>query len=892
MTKVRAGQSQVLCLRGEAGVGKTALMDYLLERASGCRIARATGIESEMELAFAGLHQLCTPMLDCLGRLPGPQRNALAAVSGLTAGGPVDRFLVGLSVLSLLAEVAEEQPLVCLIDDAHWLDRVSAQTLAFVARRLMAERIALVFVVRDPSDHEFAGLPELVIRGLADADAHALLDSVISGPVDERIRGRIVAETRGNPLALQEYSQGLTSAELAFGFGLPDSMPTAGRLEQGFLRRLQPLPRDTRQLLLTAAVEPLGDVTLLWRAVERLGVGVDAAAPAEAAGLIELGPRVRFRHPLVRSAACRAAGVRDLQQVHRALAEVTDSDLDPDRRAWHRAFAAVGPDEGVAAELARSADRARSRSGIAAAAAFMARATELTPDPARRGVRALAAARAKFDAGVPQATLELLASAELCPLDTLQQARLERLRAQLIFARRRGNDSPPLLLDAAKRLEPLDIGLARETYLEALGAGIRAGCLHEGLEMREVADAARAAPPGPAPPRALDLLLDGLAMRFTDGYAAGVPPLRRALQAFAREQESREEDMLWHWLASPVAAEVWDDEAWHQLTTRAVRSARNAGALTVLPMALMNLAGAHLHAGQFASVSALTEEANAINEATGQPPFLSTSLVLVAWRGQETQALQLIEAGIHDATARGDGRTISLAEFARAVLYNGLGRYQAALIAAQRACEHDDLGLVNWALTELVEASARSGRLDVAAAALWQLEERTRAGGTNWALGIEARSRALVSDDDVAEHSYREAIERLTNSRITVHLARAQLVYGEWLRRESRRVDARVQLRAAHEVFSRIGADGFAERTRRELLATGERVRKRTVEMLDEFTAQEAQIARLAGDGHTNPEIGAELFISPRTVEWHLRKVFTKLGISSRKELRGALRDT
>jgi DNA-binding CsgD family transcriptional regulator len=888
---VRAGQSRVLVVRGEAGVGKSALLEHLVARASGCRIAPAAGVESEMELAFAGLHQLCAPLLDRLARLPDPQSDALRTAFGLSAGEPPDRFLVGLAVLSLLAEVAEDRPLICVIDDAQWLDLVSAQTLTFVARRLLAERVALVFAVREPSDgFEFAGLPELVVRGLANGDARALLDSVIVGPVDERVRDRIVAETRGNPLALLELPRGLTPAELAGGFGLPGSLSLAGRIQRGFLRRLEPLPLDTRRLLLTAAADPVGDATLLWRALERLGIGEDSAAPAEAAGLIELGALVRFRHPIVRSTAYRAASLHDRQEVHRALAEATDQDVDPERRAWHRAHAAVGPDEVLAGELEDLAARAQGRGGLAAAAAFLARAVELTPDPVRRATRALAAAQAKFDAAAPAAAFELLATADLAPLDELHRARLVRLRAQITFTRTRGADAVPLLLAAAKRLEPVDAGLARETYLEALVASIFAGRLGGSGDLQEVAAAARAAPGSPGTPRASDLLLDGLATRYTDGYAAGLAPIRRALDAFARGHGPGDQGLRLLLMAWPAAHEVWDDESWDQLTMRPVTLARDAGALTVLPIFLLYRAAVEIYAGEFAAASVLCAEADAIVDATGNTRWQGTSLLLAAWRGQEAATLKRADASIQAATARGEGRAICMAELSRAVLYNGLGRYQDALAAAQRACEHEDFGMVNWPLTELVEAGVRGGRLDVATTALSRLEQRTRAAGTDWALGIQARSRALVVDGEDADILYREAIERLARSRIVVHRARAQLLYGEWLRREHQRVNAREQLRAAHETFSRIGAEAFAERARRELLATGETVHKRTAETLYELTAQEAQIAQLAVDGCTNPEIGAQLFISPRTVEYHLRKVFTKLDIRSRKQLRAALR--
>jgi DNA-binding CsgD family transcriptional regulator len=835
LQRVRAGQSSVQVLRGEAGVGKTALLTYVAERAAECRIARVAGVESEMELAFAGLHQLCAPMLDGLEALPSPQRDALRIAFGMQDGAAPDRFIVALATLSLLAGAAEVEPLVCLVDDVQWLDRASAQTLAFVARRLLAERIAVVFAVREPNDvNELNGLPELVVAGLADDDARSLLASAMPGRLDEHVRDQIVAETRGNPLALLELPRGLTPAELAGGFGLPDARPLASRVEETFVQRVQSLPRETQRLLLVAAAEPVGDVSLLWRAAERLGIRGDAGKPAEAAALIDLGIRVRFRHPLVRSAAYRAADFRDRQDVHLALAEATDPDTDPDRRAWHRAQAASGPDEAVADELERSAGRAQARGGAAAAAAFLARAAELTPDPAGRGRRAVAAAQAKFDAGASDAALELLATAELAPLDELQRARLERLRAEIVFARTRGGDAPALLFDAARRLEPLDAAMARETHLEAMVAAMYAGRLGDRPGVREAAEAARAAPATPQPPSAIDLLLDGLATRFTEGYAAGVPPLRRALDAFRGVEGLTARDARWLWLACRMAQDLWDDELWYELATRGLRVARETGALRVLP--------------------------------TG-----------------------LLEAGLPLARARGEGMALGVADWVTALLYNGGGRYAEALAAAQRGCEQDDAGLFAWNLVELIEAGVRSGAADAAAEALDRLSARTQASGTDWALGIEAGSRALLSDGRAAETLYREAVERLARSRGVVHLARAQLTFGEWLRRENRRVDAREQLRAAYDSFSRIGTEAFAERARHELVATGETAPRRTEETRDVLTPQEAQIARMASDRQTNPEIGAKLFISPRTVEYHLRKVFTKLDISSRKELRSAL---
>jgi DNA-binding CsgD family transcriptional regulator len=887
VARTQAGESQVRVVRGEAGIGKTALLDYLLARASGCRIARSAGVESEMELPFAGLHQLCAPLLARVGGLPGPQRDALGTAFGLSDGAPPDRFLVGLAVLSLLADVAEEQPLICLIDDAQWLDRVSAQTLAFVARRLLAERVAVVFAVREPSEeHELDGLEEIVVRGLSDRDARALLDSVIVGPVDERVRDRIVAETRGNPLALLELPQGLTPAELAGGFGLPDAMSLTSRIEERFIQRLEPLSVETRRVLLAAAAEPLGDVSLLWRAVERLGIDAEAVALAEATGLIEIGTRARFRHPLVRSAAYRSASPADRQEVHRALAEATDPDLDPDRLAWHRAHAAAGPDEEVAAQLERSAGRAQTRGGVAAAAAFLERAVVLTPEPARRASRALAAGQAKHEAGAPDAALALLGIAEAGPLDELQRARVELLRAQIAFASSHGRDAPPLLLAAAKKLEPLDVGLARDTYLDALTAALFVGRLSSDLE--DVARAARMAPAPPGSPRAPDLLLDGLAQLVTEGYAAGAPILKRALSLFRNEDISTEEGLRWLWLAGRVAMALWEDETWQLLASRHVRLARDAGALTVLPLALRSRILVHVYAGELDEGAALLEEAQAVTDATGSQLGLYGDISNAAWRGREAEASELIKATMEAVESRGEGMGVT-SQFTGALLYNGLARYSDALAAAKLACEYDDLGVFGWALTELVEAAVRSGEPVLAADAVERLSETTRASATDWGLGIEARCRALLSEGESAERLYLEAIERLSHTRIRPASARSHLLYGEWLRRENRRSDARNELRTAYEEFTAMGIDGFAERARRELSATGGTVRKRTPETRDELTAQEAQIARLAGHGRTNPEIGAELFISPRTVEWHLRKVFSKLDIGSRQELHRVL---
>jgi DNA-binding CsgD family transcriptional regulator len=894
LDSVRARQSQVLVLCGEAGIGKTTLLDYVEAHASGCHVARATGIESEMELSFAGLHQLSAPMLDRLEHLPAPQREALEIAFGVSSGSAPDRFRVSVAALGVVSAFAEKQPLVCLIDDAQWLDRASAQVLGFVARRLLAEPVALVFAVREPVEMpELAGLETLDVRALSAPDSRALFDFAIPSRVDERVKDRIVAESRGNPLALQEISRAGVLDRLAGGYGATDAAPLATRIEKSFQLQALGLPDETRRLLRTAAAEPLGDVALLWRAADRLGIPADAAAPAEAAGLIELrAGHVYFRHPLIRAALHAVGTAPERREIHAALAEATDPAVDPDRRAWHRALAALEPNEELAVELEQSAARAQARGGLVAGAAFLERAALATPDAARRTVRLLSAAAARFEAGMPDSAHELIVRAASGPVDELQRARMDRLRAEIVFARERGSDAPRLLLDVAKRLDPLDAGLARDTYLEAIGAAIFAGRL--GLGAREATSAAVAAPPAPQPPRLTDLLLEAVTTRFTRGYAASIGLLRQALGAFRRQAASSEGRPTWLWTACPVAPEplasdLWDDETWHELAETAVRIARDAGALAVLPIALCYRANVHVHAGEFAAASVLLEEADAITMATGNAPLRYGVLALAAWRGDEGPASSVIEQCRKDATMRGDGRALGLIGYVTAVLNNGLGRYDAALAGAEEACEHEDLGFYGWSLVELIEAAARIGAYEKANDALQELEERARAAGTNWGLGMLYRSKALLGDGEAADALYRESIERLERCRIVVHAARAHLVYGEWLRRENRRVDAREQLRTAFTMLSDIRADAFAERARRELVATGETVRKRSSDSSSTLTAQEAQVAWLAAEGRSNPEIAGRLFISPRTAEYHLRKVFGKLGISSRRELRGAL---
>ncbi len=883
---VRAGESRALVVHGEPGVGKTALLEYLAGQASGCRVVHAGGIQSEMELAFAFLHQLCAPMLDRLERLPAPQRDALRTAFGLSAGPAPDRFLIGLATLGLLSEMAGERPLVCIVDDEQWLDSASAQVLGFVARRLGAESVGLVFGARVPTG-DLAGLPELVIGGLREDDARTLLDSALTGPLDTLIRDQIVAEAHGNPLALLELPRGWTAAELAGGFGLPGAVPLAGRIEESFRRQLGALPAQPRRLLQLAAAEPTGDPVLVWRAAGRLGICAEAAGPAVEAGLAEFGVRVRFRHPLVRSAAYQSAPMDDLREIHAALAEVTDPASDPDRLTWHRAAATAAPDEGVATELERSAGRAQARGGLSAAAAFLERAMLLTPDPGRRADRAIAAAEAKHQAGAPEVAAELLVIAEAGPLEELARARISLLRGQMAFSAGNSSDTPRLLIDAARRFEALDTRLARETYLEALSAALLGHRTSQigTLEIARAARGATAAPPSDS--RAPDLLLEGMATLITDGYETGVPAVQRALSVFRDGDLPIGEQLRWLFVATRCAIDIWDDESWRDLAIRQVELARAVGALSLLPFAITQRFGMHLHAGEFATVAQLVDEFSVLKEATatGLPDF--GTMMLAAWQGRSREAFRLIDEFITDMSERGQGYGVSLPYYTASVLYNGLGRYADAMASAELASEQrDDLAFANLALAELIEAAVRGGQPERAAAAMRRLTELTLPSGTAWGWGVAARSRALLSEGDEAERLYREAIGHLSSAPARTELARAHLLYGEWLRRQRRRREAREHLHTARDMLEAMGMDAFAERAGRELRATGETARKRTAAAKDEeLTAQEAQIARLAREGLSNPEIGSRLFISARTVQYHLGNIFAKLGIASRSQL-------
>jgi DNA-binding CsgD family transcriptional regulator len=883
LATARGGHGATIVLLGDPGVGKTALFEYVVEAGEGFRVIRTAGVEGEMELDFAALQQLCSPILGFAEQLPGPQREALDVAFGLSAGDASSPFLVGLAVLGLLAETAEERPLLCLIDDAQWLDGASARATAFVARRLLAERVALAVATRDPAGG-FARFPQLRVEPLGRRDARALLQSALAARLDEPVLERIVAETGGNPLAILELPRGLSPAQLAGGFGLP-AAPLSTGIERSFTRRLARLPRDAGRLLLLAAAEPLGDPALLWRAAQRLGIPDTAAHALESEGLLTLDGAVAFRHPLVRSAVYGTAEPNERREVHRALAEATDPELDPDRRAWHRAQAASVPDEELATELERSAGRAQARGGFAAGAAFLERAAALTPEPTHRARRLLAAAAAERDAGDLEAALALLAEVDPRALDELGNARVDLLQAQIALEQRRAGDAGSLFLSAASRFEPLHPELACETYLEALG-----GAMTSDVEVvggaQAVAAAARAAQSGAVPTRTVDVVLDAFASRLIDGFAAAAPTLARALELLlatdiAAGDISRRLSLSSSRDGNMVALELWDDEAVHLLATRQVQVARDTGALTHLEFALSFLARSHMLAGELTSAALLLDEARSIAEATGNPALVNAPMILAAWRGDEAQASELIEASAEEAAAR---RWTSN-NYARAVLYNGLGRHDAGRRAAWEAFQPDPIGYGSLLLPELAEAASRTADNALLERALKWLSQRTGVLNSRWANGIEARVRALLSEGDVADDLYRESIVSLSGTRVRLELARTQLLYGEWLRRERRRLDAREQLRAALEAFTGMGAQALAGRAERELLATGEHARKRTVDTMGQLTPQETQISRLVAEGHTNREIAAQLFISPSTVEYHLRKAFRKLGVKSRTQL-------
>jgi DNA-binding CsgD family transcriptional regulator/tetratricopeptide (TPR) repeat protein len=885
--------SGALVLRGETGIGKTALLEHAISSADDFLVVRALGIESEMELGFAGLHQLVLPFLPHLDRLPAPQREALSAAFGLSAGAPPDRFQIGLATLTLLADAASEQPLLGIVDDAQWLDVESSEVLAFVGRRLMADRIALLFAMREPTERRVAltGLPELRVAGLLAEDARRLLATVAPGPLDGQVFERIISETEGNPLAILELTADLTPRQLGSATLSPEPLPIGSRLQQRFVTQVGAIPQETQTLLLLVAAESWGDPAVVWRAAKRLGLEPDAVAAAEAARLLIVGPQLRFRHPLIRSAVYHSAPAAERRRMHAVLAAATDATIFPSRHAWHRAAAAMEPDEDVAAELAESGERAQRRGGYPSSAAFLSRAAELTPDPGIRAQRLLAAAQGSLMAGTPDRAQALLDEAMPGLEDPLQRARAQALQGGVRFALGQGGETALILLQAAQSMAPFDVALARQTLLGALEAALYIQPATTGpVLLREIAGQAKVLRPSPeSPARPVDFLLDGYAAQITDGYASGAPVLKQAIQGMLTQELDATDGLRWLGLVFLAAYDLFDDAALHTLATRWVRLARKHAALTILPIALSYLGGAELAAGRLKECEALAEEALEISAATGNPGMLGAAargnVHLLAWRGNEPEARARVAA--HRAYALEHGQTgrVNLAHYALTVLELGLGRYQAALENARPIYEDDPPVAGSWVLPNLVEAATRSGHESLARDALNRLSERAEASGTALALGLLARSRALLAGDVEAQSLYTESIDQLRRSSAKPELARSHMVFGEWLRRLGRRRDARDQLRTAHDMFAAMGLEAFTERARVELLATGARARKRTVETQTQLTPQEAQIGRLVREGARNQEIAAQLFISTSTVEYHLVRVFRKLDVTSRTQL-------
>ena len=895
---VRLGMSGALVLRGEAGIGKTALLDVTVSSASDFRVVRALGIESEMELGYAGLHQLVSSFLSNLDRLPAPQRDALASAFGLMAGRPPDRFQVGLATLTLLADAASEQPLLCIVDDTHWLDLESAEVLGFVARRLVADRIALLFAVREPAERRVPlhGVPELHIGGLAADDVRSLLATILAGPLDGQVSERIINETDGNPLAILELTAELTPRQLLSAALLPDPLPIGNRLQQRFLRQVGDLPADTQTFLLLAAAEASGDPALVWRAANQLGLDGNAVVAAEAKRLFIVGPRIAFRHPLIRSAIYHGASPAQRRRMHEALAAASDAATDPDRLAWHRSAGAIAPDEDVAAKLSQAGERAQQRGGYASSAAFFARAAELTPDPVVKAQRLLAAAQSSLMAGAPDSAQAFLDEAMPGLRDPLQLALARSLEGGVRFALGQGGRTALMLLEAARAMVPFDRDLARRSLLGALEAAVYIQPATTGPVLREIAGEAKAVPESAeSPPSVVEVLLDGYAALITSGYPSGAPLLKQAIQRVLDGELDATDGLRWLGLVSLTAYELFDDAAIHSLATRWVRLAREHAALTILPMALAYLGGAELTAGRLKECEALAEQSLEISAATGNPGMLGAAsrgnAHLLAWRGNEAEARARAAAHLAYALEREQTSSVILAHYALMILELGLGRYQAALENALPLHVDDPSVAGSWVLPNLVEAAARSGNHAAARQALTRLSERATASGTPLARGLLARSQALLAVDPEAESLYRESIDQLGRCSAKPELARSHLLFGEWLRRKGRRRDARDQLRTAHDMFASMGIEAFAERARVELLATGERARKRTVETQDQLTPQERQIACLVRDGARNQEIAAQLFISPSTVQYHLVKVFRKLGVSSRTQLARLLVD-
>jgi DNA-binding CsgD family transcriptional regulator len=894
LQQVRGGLGGAVVLRGEAGIGKTALLNALVDAAGDLSAVRLEGVESEMQLGYAALHRLVRPYLYRLEHLPEPQRDALESAFGLTSLAPADRFMVGLAALSLLGDVAKDEPLLIVVDDAQWLDRESVAALVFVARRLHADGVALVFAVRESLEigAVFQGVPELRINGLDEESARHLLTATVAAPVSYQVAGRIIAVTRGNPLALVELSSELTSDHLIEHAPLPDPLPIGELIEARFLRQVRQLPDETQTILLVAAADPVGDPDTLWRAAEALGLSAAAVAPASDSGLLVLEPRVEFRHPLVRSAVYGGATAADRRRVHHALAAVMDVERDPDRRALHMAAGALGPDEDLAAALEQSAAQARARGGYIAESSFLVRAASLTPDRQRKADRLLLAAHAAFLAGNAGYSESLLEEARPHLGGPFERAQAQRLDGRLRQPLGQSRLAPSLLLGAARAFGPIDRVLSHHSLIEAFVACGASLQFTEGTTEPEIAQTALESLSAQSTlTTKADLLLKGVALRHAGTYADAVPAMREAVRAYATM--SFEELTRWTALGAPLANELWDEGGLRSTLERLAGAARALGALSALQVVLIGLAAIEVRAGLFMAARERYSELQDVSLAIGDyvEHYALFDVDLLSWQGDEqapSKAAQLVEFG----TAFRAAATIHYANLSLSIFDLAEGRYEKALAAAQSVVDADAMGYSCQALPTVVEAAMRCNDREAATGALACLTEQAIASGTSWGLGLVARCRALVADGSSAEALYEEALDHLGKTSWRTEVARTHLLFGEWLRRQRRRTEAREQLRRAYEMFDTMGARAFSERARVELLATGERARTRRVETAHDLTSRELQIARLAAQRATSREIAGQLFISANTVDYHLRKVFQKLGVNSRRDLSGVLLET
>jgi DNA-binding CsgD family transcriptional regulator len=887
VAEARSGLSAALVVRGDAGIGKTALVADAVTSATGVQVVQVAGVESEMELPYAALHRLLLPSLPDAPALPGPQHDALSAAFGLIPGPVPDRFLIGLGTLTLLAGSARATPLLCVIDDAQWLDQASLAVLIFVARRLFADGIAMFFCVRDAPEYlePFSGLPELCLRGLAEAHCLDLLGR-LAGPVDRHVAQRIMTAAGGNPLALAEFARELTPAQLSGDELASGPLPLSDRLEARYLRQVRALTPAAQQMLLLAAADPSGDPVLLDRAAAQVGLS-PADLGEEISPFLTLQPAVAFRHQLIRSAVYGGCAAAARRVAHRALAQVTDQAADPDRWSWHLAAATLDPDDDIAVQLERCAGRARGRGGFAAESAFLTRAAELTPDPERRGARLLAAAEAALAAADYQRCLALLAWAEPLLSGVPARAQAARIRGACLGPLGHTADAPAVLAAAARDLEPFDGRLARDTWLGALAAAWLALGYTRGTTLTEIATRALVAPqPEPGRKAIDDLILDGLATRVAVGYTAAVPILRRAFADVDTCDLPVTEVTLQPLLCHISALELWDLDSGRTLLLRLAERNRAQGALLGLWLCLLTLSHKEAWAGRFAAGDAYYSEALAIGDAIGLQPLTSfRNIEADALRGRDDEVRASAASLMGMAEGVGGGSTLTTCRISLVLLDIGRGRYSDALAAGRLVFDEDAPGFGNQILPELVEAAVRAGDPGTARLALDRLATRALASGTSWARGVLARSRALLASADDAEAHHQDAIALLRQARMPLDQARAHLLYGEWLRREKRRSDAVSQLRTAHGMFASMSSAGFAERARIELRAAGARPGQHAAEQPRALTPQEEQVARLAARALTNREIATRLFISESTVAYHLRKVFRKLDVTSRREL-------